>query len=101
MTQLQSELFENEEICHQLISSHQPTQSLLIKLSQVCNHISFYVFKSMVRSAVALRPAKSKFDRATRDIIRDRESTRFQVIVEGQLQMMDENGLRVCVGARK
>ncbi|KAI5749311.1 hypothetical protein M8J76_006336 [Diaphorina citri] len=35
MTQLQSELFENEEICHQLISSHQPTQSLLIKLSQV------------------------------------------------------------------
>jgi hypothetical protein len=42
-----------------------------------------------------------KFDRATRDIIRDRESSRFQVVVEGQLQMMEENGLRVCVGAWK
>ncbi|KAI5746142.1 hypothetical protein M8J77_000312 [Diaphorina citri] len=55
---------------------------------------------SQLRSAVALRPAKSrKFDRATRDIIRDRESSRFQVVVDRQLQMMEENGLRVCVGA--
>jgi hypothetical protein len=53
-------------------------------------------------SAVAFRPAKSRmFDRATRDIIRHRESSRFQVVVEGQLQMMKENGLNVCVGARK
>jgi hypothetical protein len=66
--------------------------------------------ENTLRSAVALRPAKSrKFDRATRDIIRDRavfrfrfqvqgrESSRFQVVVEGQLQMTEENGLRVCV----
>jgi hypothetical protein len=49
-----------------------------------------------LRSAVALRPAKSRmFDRATRDIIRDRETSRFQVVVEGQLQMAEENGLDV------
>jgi hypothetical protein len=45
------------------------------------------------------RAAKSrKFDRATRDIIRHRETSRFQVVVEGKLQMTEENGLNVCVG---
>jgi hypothetical protein len=47
-----------------------------------------------LRSAVALRPAKSRmFDRATRDIIRHRESSRFQVVVERQLQMTEEINL--------
>jgi hypothetical protein len=45
---------------------------------------SIVALLEILRSAVALRPAKSrKFDRATiRDIIRDRESSRFQVVVD-------------------
>jgi hypothetical protein len=67
-------------------------------LSQICCRFSVNTIR--LRSAAALRPAKSrKFDRATRDIIRDRESNRFQVVVGGQLQMMEENGICVCVGA--
>jgi hypothetical protein len=53
-------------------------------------HIIIRSYADIIKERGSAPPRQvKKVDRATRDIIRDGESSRFQVVVEGQLQIMD------------